>query len=336
MTKTLLTSIPVKHRLPENMTAETSGDFVPEQYYITDDVWLNEIGKATVTMDSVVYRNGWLLKSTLPQNARKTYYKVRYPIKQWLLGKRIKLGPGPYLLATDIWSGGHFHWLCDVLPRLFCAREQIRDFQLLLPDVSYLRNVAAESFRMLQISFREIIWMQPGCRYAVNDLSRITPVAPSGHLNPGLMQDMRAQFIQGLTAGKRRVFISRSGAGFRKILNEEDLEPVLGQFGFEITRTEDLTFREQVRLFSETEWMMGLHGAGLTNACFMPSGAVIELRRYEKGPSNVGYWHLADALGLKYYFMNGVPDSEASLVGRGCNLVIPVDRFKNFLESVFH
>jgi capsular polysaccharide biosynthesis protein len=72
---------------------------------------------------------------------------------------------------------------------------------------------------------------------------------------------------------------------------------------------------------------MGIHGAGLTNCMLMkPGGKVIELRKREK---NYGYWHLADSLGHKYYYYHGVPDSEQSLIGSGCNLTVPVDEFES-------
>ena len=42
--------------------------------------------------------------------------------------------------------------------------------------------------------------------------------------------------------------------------------------GFETVYTEELSFAEQVRLFSETRCLVSIHGAGLTNLMFMPPG----------------------------------------------------------------
>ena len=66
-----------------------------------------------------------------------------------------------------------------------------------------------------------------------------------------------------------------------------------------------------------------------------PGSNVIELRRKENGPSNVGYWHLADSLDHNYYYYNGIPDSDKPLVGQGCNLTIPMADFeKKIVEAI--
>lgn len=39
--------------------------------------------------------------------------------------------------------------------------------------------------------------------------------------------------------------------------------------------------------------------------------------------------HLTDSLGHKYYYYNGIPDSEKTIIGNGCNLTIPVRHFEN-------
>jgi len=57
-----------------------------------------------------------------------------------------------------------------------------------------------------------------------------------------------------------------------------------------------------------------------------PAGNVVELRKREK---NYGYWHLADSLDHKYYYYHGIADSDASLIGSGSNLTIPVDDFES-------
>jgi hypothetical protein len=73
----------------------------------------------------------------------------------------------------------------------------------------------------------------------------------------------------------------------------------------------------------------------LANVLFMPSGGtMVKIRRHESGPGNVGYWHLADALGQRYLYVNGVPDSEQPLVGRGCNLYVSPDSLDQRLEGL--
>jgi hypothetical protein len=56
-----------------------------------------------------------------------------------------------------------------------------------------------------------------------------------------------------------------------------------------------------------------------------PGGQVVELRKREP---NYGYWHLAESIGHEYYYYHGVPSSDMSLTGKGCDLTIDVDDFE--------
>lgn len=336
MSKVLYPGREVIHRLPVNYQEYDSRDFLPEKHYCTQDVRLLSHKSTMVTADSVVYRNGILLTDSLPENTDKSYYRFRYPIKQLLTGRKVRLGAGLYLLATDIWSSGHFHWLCDTLPRLYCLKGKTESFRLLLPDTLYLRKVGIDSLESLGLNFSDIIWMKPGDCYYIRELFRITPIAPSGHFHPEIMNSLREEFTYGIRSLQRRIYISRANAAFRKVLNESDLLSLLDQYGFEVCEAEHLTFREQIQKFAEAKWLIGIHGAGLANACFMPAGSgLVEFRRNEKSATNVGYWHLSDALGLNYYYLNGNPDLNSSIVGRGCNLNISISSLDAMLQSLF-
>jgi capsular polysaccharide biosynthesis protein len=142
------------------------------------------------------------------------------------------------------------------------------------------------------------------------------------------MKQIREELISGKDSGHKKFYISREKARFRKVLNEKELICMLKNNGFEIIHAEDFSLSEQIDVFSGCETLLGIHGAGLTNCVFMKQGSnVIELRRKETA-KNTGYWHLADCLDHKYYYYNGIPDSEKSIIGRGCNLTIPINDFE--------
>src|SRR6185436_7043976 len=97
----------------------------------------------------------------------------------------------------------------------------------------------------------------------------------------------------------------------------------------EIIVAEGISLAEQVKIFSSAQILLGIHGGGLVNLLFMePGGKLIELRKKEGGTSNTGYWHLADSVDQSYYYYNGIPDSDKPLVGKGCNLTIPIEDFE--------
>ena len=102
---------------------------------------------------------------------------------------------------------------------------------------------------------------------------------------------------------RRRVYVSRDRSR-RRITNEQEMLPVLNKYGFEVVHTEDLTLREQISLFSETEVVMGGHGSGPNNHIFCRAPAtVIEL--YNPVRYNTCTRGVATMLGFEHWFMYG-------------------------------
>jgi capsular polysaccharide biosynthesis protein len=102
------------------------------------------------------------------------------------------------------------------------------------------------------------------------------------------MRDMslRLKKAVGITddnsAPYRDIFISRSNSR-RKLINENEILPVIKDFGFEVVHCEDLSFKEQIKLFSEAKIILGDHGSGMNNQIFSPPGAkTIELYNPER------------------------------------------------------
>jgi capsular polysaccharide biosynthesis protein len=78
------------------------------------------------------------------------------------------------------------------------------------------------------------------------------------------------------------------------------------RYGFETVRCEELSFYEQISIFSKAEIIAGPHGAGLANMIVAPKDArVLELSA--AGVSANHYWCLASALGLGFWYLKGEP-----------------------------
>lgn len=329
--KRLITpSLHVAHRWPANLMPGDEPEFGGERVYDTWNAYLRHISGASVSPDSVIYRHGRLLESSLASPMYRSYYRFRHAVKKYFFAKKVRLNKSDHhLLVTDVWSTGHFHWICDVLPALWSIRDQAHTFSLLLPDQPYVRKIGLESIQMLGLQFRDVIFMKEDSFYKTPELYHLGHLNPSGHMHPPLLQQVRDQFRKDVLPGQKKIYISRKKAQYRKVVNEPELEALLVSQGFDIIVAEDFSFADQVRIFSEANVLASIHGAGLANALFMPAGSkVVELRRKENGTTNVGFWHLADALDQSFYYFNGRPDSEQPLVGKGCNLFISTSDFE--------
>lgn len=124
--------------------------------------------------------------------------------------------------------------------------------------------------------------------------------------SPSGLRWLRGKFLaaagaSGAEAGHagawRKIYIRRKPGGWRAVANDDEVCSRLEGMGFETARPEGLTLAEQVRLFSEGEIIVGMHGAGLTNLLFAPGAAVLELTGDYGGGE---YLSMASGLGNPY------------------------------------
>lgn len=322
----------IKRNFPVNISQDDLGDFEQEANTTTSPVYYNRFRNVMLSPDSVIYKNGLLVKDSLVSRDQFSYYQFKHYLKKRFFSKTVHLNNSQtYLLATDNFSDGHFHWFCEVLPRLFLIRNRTRDLVLLLPGRPYNQTIALESLSLLGIEFADILYMNDQHSYKIRNLDFVTNPSVKG-LNPDLFKPIQEKLGAGRPQGKKRIYISRQKARFRKVLNEQKLTPLLRDYGFDIINGEDFSLRDQADLFSSAGTVMGIHGAGLTNAMFMhPGSNLVELRKKEGKAANVAYWHLADSLSHRYYYFNGTPDTPGPLIGKGCNLDIDLPAFERLV-----
>lgn len=207
------------------------------------------------------------------------------------------------LWITDYWSKGYFHWLTDALTRLYVVRDRLDQVTLLLPWEFEALDVVKTSLEIFGVKNVDFIRRDEvvECR----SLLMPTHTAPSGHFRDEVLHGVRTELLAALgdsAGGDERIYISRRLANRRKVANETDLLPVFKNVGFQIVCAEDLSFADQVKLFSRARYLVSNHGAGLTNMIFMrDGGSVLELRNVSDYVNNC-YFILASALRLKYYY----------------------------------
>jgi hypothetical protein len=90
---------------------------------------------------------------------------------------------------------------------------------------------------------------------------------------------LRSLFKEELASvGHRYVYIDRRQANNRSLINEDDIVELMRRLGFEIVQLESMAVSEQAALFSACRFVVGAHGAGLTNLIFASPGTnVLEI-----------------------------------------------------------
>lgn len=211
------------------------------------------------------------------------------------------------VLSTD-GSLGYFHWLMDAFPRLEIIKkvspigiEGIDKF-IVTPGMPAI----VESLEMLNIPLEKLFFADSKTHIQAETL--VIPSLPGNTGNPPrwVCEFLRENLLKHKADIEpiRRLYISRSKAGRRKVINEEDVLEFLSSFSFTPVYLEEHSLSEQIALLSNAEFIVAPHGAGLTNLVWCRSGAKV-LELFSPNYVNVCFWAISNQIGLDYFYLLG-------------------------------
>lgn len=175
----------------------------------------------------------------------------------------------------DLQGANYYHWLTDALVRLLHLTDFPADTGILLRPG--LARFAEDSLKKLGLLDR--VRFVESDHLLVEHYHFAGPPVLSGCPNPLGYAWLRQSFgaDQGEGTGHRKIFISRQGST-RGVSNLREVEGALQTDGWEIVDPGVLSFTEQVETFKQARIIAGIHGAGMTNILWAPSGTrVVEL-----------------------------------------------------------
>lgn len=178
----------------------------------------------------------------------------------------------PCVLLGSGQSFNYYHWLIEFIAKLDLLLEELEaGRRLVIPRLKFPYH--GGSLRYFGIDPDACLFVAKPRRF--RDLRITSAIAK----DTTKLSSFIGTFFQSRAGlGGRKIYVSRGDAKMRRVINEDNLASMLTKKGFEIVRPGELSFANQVNLFKETSVVVGAHGAGLTNAVFMPIGSqVIEL-----------------------------------------------------------
>jgi hypothetical protein len=129
------------------------------------------------------------------------------------------------------------------------------------------------------ITDKNCIFLDPDQSYELSNLFFVPPTYGDYAFSPSPLLKDYGQDIASRVAPasqmRSKVYISRKDTDKRRMLNEEHLESILREKGYEIVSLSGKSFSEQVSIFKAAEKIVAPHGAGLSNLVFCASGTEI-------------------------------------------------------------
>ncbi len=224
------------------------------------------------------------------------------------LGEPVRLKGRAFLLLNDA-ASNFYHWMCDILPRLYVAQlagQRIDGFDWFITDAidqafqkETLSALGIPPEKIFVGTARRHVAADVLCVTSLNDRSGMVHRESLAFVRDAMLRHFR---IPAETQSTRRVFISRQEGQWRRIENWDAIEPILREFGFEIIASERLDMAEQVRLFREASHVIAGHGAGLANLMYCAPGTKV-LEILHDGWGHPMYWLMAAKMDLDYTLM---------------------------------
>lgn len=311
--RSLYPSITVKRNPPANIIPEHEKYFGGPSYsFITPPSNLLRYRNVTVTHDGIIIKN-LVPQKDLIVNYYNDFinYRHRYLAHVFLKHKKVTLPDDKkYMLVFDNYSGpkGLAHWYSDSLTRLIEIKDMMQDYVALVPYYYKKNEFINDSLQLLGI--KNVIAIEQNTRVKVIDLYVPSHIAPSGNFNPENVNKLR-QFMWENNSEKlkfslgERIYISRSRAEFRYVINEKEVIELLNKYDFKVVYMEDYTLAQKISMVYNAKYMVSIIGAAFSFIHFMqPGSTIMEFRKRNDG-ENCIYWALSDALGLNYYYQYG-------------------------------
>jgi hypothetical protein len=215
---------------------------------------------------------------------------------------------GRHASIISQWCSAYFHWVLDALPRIAILEQAgLGGLPLIVP--SGLSSFQEVSLEMLDIGPDRLTRYESSLKPDV--LVWPAPAGPTGRPPTWALRWLRERFAAGIAPKGRRLYISRSAAARRRVVNEPALVAALRAHEFEVVRAEELSFRDQVRLFAEAELVVAPHGAANTNLAFASQATLVEF--FEPRYVNGCFYMLAGAAGHDYWYLMGALEGESDI-----------------------
>ncbi len=214
---------------------------------------------------------------------------------------------GTIAVATFCASQYYYHWMFDVLPKLYLLKRRKIKIDKIVINGNYQHPFIEQTLAALNIPRSKLMNTSSTFHLKAEKL-----IVPSSSGYTGYMPKWTVHFLRKSLLNKNivkipdyeRIYISREDGRGRKVINEEQVTNLLVPYGFKTLVLDQLSLDEQIQIFYSAKIIIAPHGGGLTNLVFANPGTRI-LEIFSPKYVNPLYWILSNYVKLDYYYLLG-------------------------------
>ncbi|KAA9332273.1 glycosyltransferase family 61 protein [Hymenobacter busanensis] len=246
------------------------------------------------------------------------FSRVPYLPKPALQAKRMHAAATEYAELVSLRDTGeenYFHFYNDVLAKLFFLEEKLQlspNVPILVSEGLYKRAFFQYFLQHPYLSQRTWIVQKPTDYIRSRKTYFCKPLTHTGHYYKRITELVQpADLALSPTNSERQIFITRSPKRLRFIENSAEAEQICRELGFEVVDFDDMTLPEQIRTMANARYVVGIHGAGLTNMLFRQGRRMGLIEIYP--PADYFPFHyvlMATQLGFAYDGLIGKPSAQ--------------------------
>lgn len=218
---------------------------------------------------------------------------------------------GEAIALHGSYTNNYYHWFADLIGKLLLIPNWRECYLCTDTSLPYQR----ETLDLLGVSKDKVISLETYALYQFKTVHVVAPDLLSPHSFKAL-QEFTSSLHAAIRASadgecKERLYISRNDAsGRRGVANEEEILPVLKNFGFKRIIMTGRPVAEQITLVRNAEYIVYPQGAACAHMLFCcPGTSFLEL--YSPRFIDATSVYISRAMGLKHHMVLGekTPDS---------------------------
>jgi capsular polysaccharide biosynthesis protein len=179
----------------------------------------------------------------------------------------------------------------------------LKDKKIVMPKKYRNFKFIVESLKLLGIKDSDILTINKKSHIKTPELT----FQGHGGFNPLLVNILRDKLTKNVKVSENnfgdKIYISREGEKLRFVENEVETMELLSKYGFKKVKMQNYSYQEQIQICHNARYIIGPHGAGLTNILFMKNNSyVLELSPKEDRDFFTGFYFLANACNHFYLY----------------------------------